>query len=78
MMTRPTNPTTTQSGVMGMGYGFAADENPTPPNASWSQTPSKYDSNVSLQPSTGCNFITIMPFSGSKANLSPVVSKSCR
>jgi hypothetical protein len=76
MMTRPTNPTTTQSGVMGMGYGFASDENPTPPNATYSQTPSKYDSNVSMQPSSGCNYITIMPWMGTQPNTSPV-SQAC-
>ncbi len=77
MMARPTQPTRTQSGVMGMGYGFAADENPTPPNASWSQTPSKYDGNVSLQPGTGCNYITIMPWFGTSPNPSPVTA-SCQ
>lgn len=78
MMTRPVSPTTSQSGVMGMGYGFAADENPTPPNATYSQTPSKYDSNVTLATTTGCNYITIMPWGRGKANLTPVTNPNCQ
>lgn len=74
MMTRPTNPTTTASGIMGMGYGFAADENPTPPLSTVSQTPSEYSSNVAMAVSTGCNFITIMPMLPGKPNATPVVA----
>lgn len=74
MMTRPNNPTTTASGVMGMGYGFASDENPTPPFdiSVMSQTPSEYSSNVAMEASSKCNFITIMPMVLGKANPSPV------
>ena len=74
MMTRPNNPTTTASGVMGMGYGFAADENPTPPFdlSTMSQTPSEYSGNVAMETSTGCNFITIMPMVSGVSNSSPV------
>lgn len=76
MMTRPNNPTTTATGIMGMGYGFASDENPTPPFdiATMSQTPSEYSGNVAMEASTGCNFITIMPMAPGKpkSNLSPV------
>jgi len=78
MMTRPVLPTTSQSGLMGMGYGFAADENPTPPNATYSQTPSKYDSNVSMATTSGCNYITIMPWTRGTANLTPVTNPSCQ
>jgi hypothetical protein len=77
MMTQPTLATKSQSGTMGMGYGFASDENPTPPNSTYSQTPSKYDGNVSMQPSSGCNYITIMPWSGNSPNNSPV-NPSCK
>jgi hypothetical protein len=77
MMTQPTLATKSQSGTMGMGYGFASDENPTPPNSTYSQTPSKYDGNVSMQPSSGCNYITIMPWSGNSPNNSPV-NPSCQ
>lgn len=74
MMTQPNNPTTTASGVMGMGYGFASDENPTPPFdlSTMSQTPSEYSSNVAMEPSTNCNFITIMPMVLGVPNASPV------
>lgn len=78
MMTQPNNPTTTASGVMGMGYGFASDENPTPPYdlATMSQTPSEYSSNVAMEPSPApsivCNFITFMPMVPGKPNASPV------
>lgn len=74
MMTRPNNPTTTASGVMGMGYGFASDENPTPPFdlSTMSQTPSEYSSNVAMEPSSNCNFITIMPMVPGGSNASPV------
>lgn len=78
MMTRPNNPTTTASGIMGMGYGFAADENPTPPFnlATMSQTPSEYSSNVAMVDSKGCNYITIMPVVPGKSNPTPV-EKTC-
>lgn len=76
MMTRPTEAIATGSGVMSMGYGFASDENPTPPNNRWAQTPSKYDNVVSFAASTGCNFITIMPAGGTRPNPSPVTN--CR
>lgn len=76
MMTRPNNPTTTASGVMGMGYGFAADENPTPPFdiSTMSQTPSEYSGNVAMEPSSNCNFITIMPMRPGKPNTTPVIA----
>jgi hypothetical protein len=74
MMTRPNNPTTTASGVMGMGYGFASDENPTPPFdiSTMSQTPSEYSGNVAMETSSNCNFITIMPMVPGGPNASPV------
>ncbi len=78
MMTQPINPTTLSSGAtMGMGYGFSNDENPTPQPPGASQTPSKFDGNVSMAPSTDCNFITIMPWKGKVANLSPVALTGC-
>ena len=75
MMTQPVNAIKSAGGVlMGMGYGFAADENPTPPNPSGTdaQTPSKYDGNVSLYPPDGCNYISIMPWGAGTSNATPV------
>lgn len=89
-MTQPYNPIATASGVMGMGYGFASDENPTPnyypPNSKTpqvAQTPSEYNQNVLMTPTgqtptVGCNYITIMPWTGGAANPSPVTSAACK
>lgn len=84
IMAQPTGPTTTMSGsVMGMAYGFAFDEDPTPSNPvpqfpASSKTPSEFNGTVSpvlpanLSPGGGCNYIVIMPWTGPKSNVSPV------
>jgi len=78
MMTRPTKPIRSESGVMGMGYGFAVDENPTPPfnPLTMAQTPSEFSSNVAMETSSGCNYITFSPLLAGVANWSPV-SPTC-
>lgn len=78
MMTRPNNPAVSANGVMGMGYGFAVDENPTPPfnPLTMAQTPSEYSSNVAMDVSTGCNYITFSPLVAGVPNWSPV-SPAC-
>ncbi len=76
MMSQPSIIAIGGSGAMGMGYGFASDEDPTPPNGTGAQnpqTPSKYDGNVDAKLHPTCNYITIMPWSThSSPNLSPV------
>ena len=80
MMSQPSIIAIGGSGAMSMGYGFASDENPTPPNGTGAQnpqTPSKYDGNVDAKPHPTCNYITIMPWAGgshSSPNLSPVLA----
>lgn len=84
MMTQPTGAIKSASGkTMGMAYGFAYDENPTPNfrnkqgNIVAAQTPAEYSSNVAMTPSTGCNYITIMPWTAGVQNPSPVTNPDC-
>lgn len=81
MMSQPINPTTLTSGAkMGMGYGFSNDENPTPQPPGSSQTPSKYDGIVEMNPPSPqppCYYITIMPWQAGTPNPTPVTAQAC-
>lgn len=84
IMTQPTQAIKSAGGkTMGAGYAFAFDENPTPNYRNKAGvivaalTPSEYSGNVSMTPSTGCNYITVMPWASGTKNPTPVTSAVC-